>query len=390
MLTAFRQSVARWLWSIMCLVFLAGCSVTPTGTTPSDTAKSAATPHELQASAGVPSPPASTRVLTEKISFVAVGDIMLGTNFPEDRLPGNGTDLLRGVRDILNSADITFGNYEGTLMDGGTPVKQCKDPARCYVFRTPPYYVLQLQTAGFDVMSLANNHARDFGEEGRQASMGALASVGIRHSGLEGDVASWEVNGLRIALIAYAPFRGSNDPLDVARAQSQIGILTQQHDIVIVSMHMGAEGETATRVPFTDEIFYGENRGNAAAFSHAVIDAGADLVIGHGPHVPRALELYQDRLVAYSLGNFCTYYGINVNGLNGLAPILRVELAADGRFLRGEIISTRQYRPNGPLPDHSHQAARLIAELTQLDFPQTLLEISATGQISKKTGNQMP
>ncbi len=331
-----------------------------------------------------------TLPVTEKISLIAVGDIMLGTDFPENHLPDKGTDLLLGVREVLRSADITFGNYEGTLIEGGIPAKECKNPKRCYVFRSPPSYVSQLVTAGFDVMSLANNHARDFGEEGRQASMSALASAGIRHSGLEGDVASWEVKGLRVALIAYAPFRGSHDALDLNLVRTQVSTLAQNHDIVIVSMHMGAEGEEATRIPFAEEIFHGERRGDVVAFSHMAVEAGADLVIGHGPHVPRALELYQDRLIAYSLGNFCTYYGINVNGLNGLAPILRAELKADGRFIQGEIISTRQYRPNGPLLDQSHQAAHLMADLTRLDFPQTALEFSTTGQISKKTGSQMP
>jgi hypothetical protein len=214
----------------------------------------------------------------------------------------------------------------------------------------------------------------------------ALESVGVHHSGLEGDVASWEVGGLRVALIAYAPFRGAHNPLEIDIARTQIATLAENHDLVFVSMHMGAEGEEATRLPFAEEFFHGEHRGDSVAFAHAVVEAGADLVIGHGPHVPRAIELYRDRLIAYSLGNFCTYYGINVRGLNGLAPILRIELAADGRFISGEIISNRQVRPNGPILDASHEAARLIAALTQLDFPQTPLEISATGRISRKTG----
>jgi hypothetical protein len=220
--------------------------------------------------------------------------------------------------------------------------------------------------------------------------MQALDAVGIHHSGQEGDVASWQVAGLRIALIAYAPFRGAHNPLEIELARTRIAALAENHDIVVVSMHMGAEGEEATRLPFAEEIFHGERRGDSVAFAHAVVDAGADLVIGHGPHVPRAIELYRDRLIAYSLGNFCTYYGINVRGLNGLAPILRIEMAVDGGFLAGEIISTRQVRPSGPQLDASHEAARLIATLTQLDFPHTPLEISATGRISRKSNEITP
>lgn len=336
-------------------------------------------------------PLASKSAHVEKISVVAVGDIMLGTDYPKDQLPAeNGGNLLSGVLAPLRNADITFGNYEGTLLDGGEPAKQCKNPQHCYVFRTPTRFVSWLSEAGFDVMSLANNHARDFGDEGRQASMQALDAAGIQHSGLEGDVASWEVGGLRVALIAYAPFRGAHDPLMLDLAQLQIAALAESHDLVMVSMHMGAEGEEATRLPFAEEIFHGERRGDSVAFAHAVVDAGADLVIGHGPHVARAIELYRDRLIAYSLGNFCTYYGINVRGLNGLAPILRVELAADGRFLAGEIVSARQMRPDGPQLDASHEAAKLIAGLTQLDFPQSLLEIGPTGSISRKAGMTSP
>lgn len=321
-----------------------------------------------------------------KLSVIAVGDIMLGTDFPRNQLPpDDGKQLLQHVSSILASADITFGNFEGTLLDGGEPAKTCKDPKHCYLFRTPPYYAKNLVNAGFDVVSLANNHARDFGEMGRAASMTALDQHGIRHSGLEGDVASWQVKGLKVALIAFAPFRGAHDPLMLEQASATVSGLAQRHDVVLVSMHMGGEGEEATRIPFAEETYHGENRGDVAAFSRAVVEAGADLVLGHGPHVPRAIELYKGRLIAYSLGNFCTYYGINVRGLNGLAPMLKVQLAADGAFIHGEIISARQYRPNGPIPDPSHQAARLIAELTRLDFPATPLEISQNGQISIKS-----
>ena len=318
----------------------------------------------------------------EQLHIIAVGDVMLGTDFPSNHLPPNeGKYLLSGVASILVDADVTFGNYEGSFLTEGEPAKKCRDPKRCYLFRTPPNYVNNLVNAGFDVMSLANNHARDFGEQGRAASMAALDASGILHSGLEGDIARWQVKGYRLAMIAFAPFRGANNPLDVALAAQLVSNVKLEADLVLISMHMGAEGEQATRVPFSEEYFHGENRGDVVRFSRAMIDAGASLVLGHGPHVPRAIELYQGHLIAYSLGNFCTYYGINVRGLNGLAPILSVKLSADGRLASGQIISAEQIRPNGPTLDPRHRAARLIAELTALDFPQTRLEISPDGQI---------
>ena len=319
------------------------------------------------------------------ISVVAVGDMMLGTNFPDNLLaPDDGKFLLTKVSDILVNANITFGNLEGSLLYEGEPRKQCKDPKHCYLFRSPPHYADYFKQAGFDVLSLANNHAQDFGDAGAQESMHHLAKAGIRHTGQEGDIASWQVNGLKVAVIAYAPFIGANDFLDTEKAQTQVTKLADSHDVVIVSMHAGGEGLDALHVPFKEEFFYGENRGDVAASAHAVVDAGADLVIGHGPHVPRALELYKNRLIAYSLGNFCTYYGISVAGNKGLAPILKLTMDNQGRFVRGRIVSTRQQRPGGPVLDNGHQAARLMKKLTEEDFPNTSLQISAEGVINRK------
>ena len=318
------------------------------------------------------------------IQLAAVGDIMLGTDYPRNHLPPNdGADLLAAISPVLQRADIAFGNLEGTLLDGGEPVKQCQNPERCYLFRSPARYAQTLQQAGFDVMSLANNHARDFGEEGRNASMQALQQVGIQHSGRSGDIASWIVKGQRIALIAFAPFKNSHDMLDVSAARALVAALEAEHDVVLVSFHGGGEGLDALHIPFTNEFYYGEDRGDVVAFAHAVIEAGADVVLGHGPHVPRALELYQGRLIAYSLGNFCTYYGISVSGLKGLAPVLEITITGNGEFVDGRIVSARQQRPSGPQPDDLHEAARLMNTLTRVDFPDTPLSISDTGIIRR-------
>lgn len=337
------------------------------------------------------SPPPTTRETKQAqeplapLTVAAVGDIMLGTDFPRDRLPPPGMDLLEPVASSLQQADIAFGNLEGVLQDGGDPVKRCSNPAHCYLFRTPSRFVEQLKAAGFDAMSLANNHARDFGEEGRSHSMEALANAGIYHSGRDGDVASWEVRGRKVALIAFAPFGGSNSMLFPEVVQQRIRVLDQSHDLVLVSFHGGAEGADVTHVPFTTEYYHGENRGDVVEFAHLAVEAGADLVLGHGPHVPRALELYHERLIAYSLGNFATYQGISVSGKKGLAPILTVELGPEGRFLGGKLVSARQIRPAGPVPDEKHAAARLIRELTLADFPTTALTIDERGNLGVAT-----
>ena len=165
------------------------------------------------------------------IQIAAVGDVMLGTDFPKDTLPPDDLNILGHVAPVLRQADITFGNLEGVLLDGGEPIKKCKNPSACYLFRTPTRFAKNLKDAGFDVMSLANNHARDFGEEGRDSSMQALSEAGIYHSGRIGDVASWQVNGIRVAMIAFAPFGNSHDMLDIEKAVEQVVSLAQDREI---------------------------------------------------------------------------------------------------------------------------------------------------------------
>lgn len=327
-----------------------------------------------------PSQPASHPGLT----LAAVGDIMPGTDFPENILPDDdGLSFLDAVTPLLAAPDVTFGNFEGVLLDGGEPVKQCKSKTACFVFRTPTRYARYLKLAGFDVMSLANNHARDFGEEGRSSSMAALAAEGIHTSGREGTVATFTANGRRIALVAFAPNVGSNSLNDPQIGLPLVAALAANNDIVIVSFHGGAEGTGAEKLPFAREIFAGEDRGNVVEFAHQVIDAGADLVLGHGPHVVRPLEIYRDRLVAYSLGNFATYYGISVEGIRGIAPILQVTLDDEGRFVAGKIEPTMQIRPAGPAIDPERKVITLMRDLTTDAFPDGRLSIADDGTLTR-------
>ncbi|MDP6675225.1 MAG: CapA family protein [Gammaproteobacteria bacterium] len=367
-------------WLVVCAVALlvAGCSrtletiepVVDSSTDQQDTSGAAGkpvrqpepTPEQLAAQR-------AAELSCARITVAAAGDIMLGTDFPENRLPDDdGQSLLAEVAPLFSSANIAFGNLEGVLMDGGEPVKTCKDPSACYLFRTPARYARHLANAGFTVMSLANNHARDFGEAGRTASMASLDAVGIRHSGRIGDIAIWPDGKIKTALIAFAPFTNSYPMLDLDVARNEIAKLKERVDLIIVSFHGGAEGTDAAYVPFASETYFGENRGNVVEFSHAMIDAGADLVIGHGPHVPRALETYNGRLIAYSLGNFATYYGISINADKGLAPILIATVDGNGQFVSGEIVSAIQLRPFGLRLDENHQAYERIWELTEQDF----------------------
>ncbi|MEJ1242368.1 CapA family protein [Chryseolinea sp. T2] len=326
----------------------------------------------------------SARNVADTVSIIGVGDIMMGTTYPEDKLPPeNGRHLLRDVEAVLTDADMTFGNLEGTLLNSGGTPKTCKDPKVCYVFRTPTRYVDNLTRAGFDMMSLANNHAGDFGEAGRQSSMRTLDSVGIKHAGQQAQKFTvFEKDSVKYGLVAFAPNSGCVQLNDIEGAKALVAQLDSLVDIIIVSFHGGAEGAQYQNVPRTHEIFHGEDRGDVYAFAHTLIDAGADIVFGHGPHVTRAIEVYKDRFITYSMGNFCTYRGISVNGVNGIAPIIKVYTDKRGKFYQGKIISTYQTYATGVRIDPMNQVVKKIQELTKKDFPETRIHIAENGLIS--------
>jgi poly-gamma-glutamate capsule biosynthesis protein CapA/YwtB (metallophosphatase superfamily) len=322
--------------------------------------------------------------LNDTISVIGVGDIMMGTNYPEDRLPPyDGDFLLRDVADVLRNADLTFGNLEGTLLnEGGTP-KKCKDPKVCYAFRTPVHYAKNLLDAGFDLVSLANNHAGDMGDEGRESTMNTLIAMGILHAGqISMKTAIFQKDSIRYGLAAFAPNSNCVPINDLDGARAIVRELDSLVDIVIVSFHGGAEGPKFQHVPRAHEIFYGEDRGDVYEFSHTVIDEGADIVFGHGPHVTRGVEVYKNRFIAYSLGNFCTYKGINVSGINGLAPIMKVSINSSGEFISGEIIPTRQSFETGVQIDPSKSIIKIIQELSKKDFPESRIQIDDNGIIT--------
>jgi hypothetical protein len=320
----------------------------------------------------------------DTLSIIGVGDIMMGTNYPENKLPpDDGAHLLRNVESILRDADVTFGNLEGTLLDEGGIPKKCKDPKLCYAFRTPVRYVRNLVNAGFDMVSLANNHAGDMGDQGRKSSIKTLEEANILHAGqVTQPTVIFEKDSIKYGLAAFAPNSNCVDINDLEGAVEIVKKLDSICDVVIVSFHGGAEGAQYQNVPRTNEMYYGENRGDVYKFSHLLIDAGADIVFGHGPHVTRAIEVYNERFIAYSLGNFCTYRGISVNGVNGLAPIVKVFTDRTGKFYYGKIIPTYQTYETGVSIDPQNQVIKKIKELTEKDFPESQIRIDENGLIT--------
>lgn len=317
----------------------------------------------------------------ETFTLVAVGDIMMGTNFPnEGYLPPKDVYLLDPLKDVLQGGDVTFGNLEGTVLNAGGDLKSCSDWSKCYAFRQPEYFTDQLKDAGFDILSVANNHLGDFGDPGRQNTLKVLGEKGFAYAGQE--ARPWDtltVNGIKIGFTAFAPNTGCLRITDYTKAKQIITELNQQCDVVIVSFHGGAEGSAKTHITKKTEIFYGEDRGNVYEFARMAIDAGADVILGHGPHVTRAIDCYKGRFITYSMGNFCTYHRFNLSGVSGIAPVFKLTLNRDGSFVSGEVISIKQLGEGGPVPDPDRGAYRQIQSLTKTDLPELNVRFDENG-----------
>jgi hypothetical protein len=344
-----------------------------------------------------PAPTPQPRMVPS-ITIDAVGDIMMGSTSINDSFlpPNDGRDMLKEVTPILSDADITFGNLEGPMLEGGKSEK-CADikpdptkppqPPRCFAFRVPTRYGQYLKDAGFDVMNVANNHAGDFGEQGRASTRKVLDDLGIKYAGGDKDkysTAYLEVKGVTIAVVGFDHNPVSPNVNDLDEAKRLVTAAKKKAQIVIVSFHGGAEGEGAQHVPHQTEMFVGEKRGNLPLFAHTVIDAGADLVLGHGPHVLRGMEFYKDHLIVYSMGNFATYGMFGLSGATAISAIFEIKLESDGTFAAGKIIPAKQIGRGGPVLDSTGAAIRKVRELSLADFGANAAKIGDDGVISIK------
>lgn len=324
----------------------------------------------------------------DTLHVVAVGDIMLGTAYPSKKyLPPNNdcAPLLAPVQPYIQAADVSFANLEGALTDSLRDVKTCKDTTICYAFAMPTAYASCLSEAGFDLLSLANNHTGDFGEKGRAQTVNALRENGIAYAGLlTCPTAVIERRGLKIGFCAFAPNKGTCSVRNLDAAAQIVRGLDSICDVVIVSFHAGAEGATMRRVTRQTETFVGEDRGNVYEFSRRMVDAGGDILLGHGPHVTRAVDIYKGRFIAYSMGNFCTYSRINLKGVNGVAPLMQLSVDGQGKFLSGNIIPIAQAKGEPMRVDVKRRVVKEIQQLTKEDFPEAQLQIHDDGRIEKK------
>jgi len=313
---------------------------------------------------------------SDAITVIGVGDIMMGTTYPSSDLPPNdGKGLFADVKDILESADVTIGNLEGPFLNSGGTPKECLTPERCYSFRVPERYGEYLKDAGFDYMNLANNHGFDMGVKGREATYRVLEENEIEYAGTtDKPTTIIEVDGLKIGIAGFAPNRGTMNINNRVLVEKTIKDLKPKCDLVFVMFHGGAEGAGAQSIPRNNEYFLEEDRGDVYEFAHLVIDAGADVVFGSGPHVTRAVELYNDRFIAYSLGNFCTYGKFSLSGPQGISPIIKVYIKRNGEFLKAVVTSIKQIKRGFPVIDDSETALKTIIKLTNMDFRNGDLE----------------
>lgn len=305
-----------------------------------------------------------------------VGDIALST---QRGLPPGGLDSsLRPVRRLLRNADLTLGNLEGTLSVGGSSKCGGVGGGNCFAFQAPASVAGELRSLGFDLVNQANNHSLDYGPSGRRQTISNLRRAGVAHTGLPHRVTILHARGTRVAFVGFAPYPYDGNLLDIAGARRLVEYARARAAIVVVIIHAGGEGAGELHTPSGSETYLGEDRGDARAFAHAVIDAGASIVLGSGPHVIRGVERYRGRLIAYSLGNFVGYNTLGGGGVLSVSAILRVTLAAGGRVLAARWIPLKLV-DGLPRPDRSDASAKLVASLSASDFPRDHFAIGPRG-----------
>lgn len=307
-------------------------------------------------------------------------------------LPRSPHSVFAPVRSSL-AADLVTGNLEGTLGRGG-PSKCGGGRSNCHAFQAPASYAGVFARAGFEMLNMANNHSRDFGTSGLRQTQAALKEAGIARTGLRGVVRVLSANGVRVAFLGYAPYEWAGPLLDIGQARGEIRKARRQRhaakqevaaaasraDVVIVFIHAGAEGSGATHVPHGRETAFGENRGETRRFARTVIDAGADAVLGSGPHVLRGIQCHRGRPIAYSLGNFAGYNTLSTAGVLSLSGIVRVRIAKDGRLLGGRLVPVRLQRPGVPRLDKKRRSISLVRRLSRQDFGSNRCRMGADGK----------
>ncbi|MCX8057827.1 MAG: CapA family protein [Spirochaetes bacterium] len=315
----------------------------------------------------------------ETISLSFVGDIMMGTTYPSDILPPNdGKDLFNDAKPFFDT-DFILGNCEGTFTEQKTSTKDVSKPNN-YAFRMPLRYINYLKEANFHILSIANNHSFDFGNKGYIDTIENLKKAGFIVIGEKGNIEIIEKKGLKFGFIGFSWFSHHNNILDLNNTKNFIKECKNKVDLLVVYFHGGSEGESAQRVKNEMEYFLGSPRGNVYQFARIAIDNGADIVVGHGPHVLRGMEFYKGKLIAYSLGNFCTYGMFSMKYPRNISCILKVYYDKNKNFLKGQIIPFILLNKGIPYYDKNKEAIKIINNLSKIDFGENGVKINENGE----------
>lgn len=321
-------------------------------------------------------------ILNAEIILSFVGDVMTGSDYPDKSyLPSNeGKDIFKSVENYFKNSDVNFANLEGAIANTNT--QSSKRSKNSYSFRMPPYMANRIAEAGFNIVAVANNHSRDFGDKGYKQTQEYLKNAEIKIVGNILNTATIiEIKNKKIGFLAFYYFSYANNSIqDITSAKALVEKTKKECDFLIVSFHGGAEGRNMFRVPKETEIFYGENRGDVYKFARAVSDAGADLIIGHGPHVLRAMEIYNNSFIAYSLGNFVGYKQFSLAGNNGISAILQITLNDNLKINSAKVIPIKLINGGIPSVDSSNEAIKKLNNYADLDFPNSGIKFNSEGE----------
>ena len=294
-------------------------------------------------------------------------------------LPADGRAGLSRVAGTLMATDLAMVNLEGTLGTSGTSKCAGAQTGSCFAFQAPPGVARELAYAGVDAVNLANNHSFEAGAVGVSETTAALDASEVAWTGLTGAVRVLRPAGVPVALVGVAPYRWSNDLRDLAVVTGQVRAAARRSALVVVTMHAGREAQDATETPVGREVAFGEDRGDTRAAAHAAIDAGADLVLGSGPHVVRGIERYRGRLIAYSTGNLAANGTVSLSGRYATAALIRVRLTADGRPLSGRVVPLALTPPGLPARDPRGAAIAVMDQTGREDFGAAGVPIDGRG-----------
>ena len=346
------------------------------------------------------------RSLSAPFTLCAGGDVTLGTNL-DPKWARYAADTLRSVYGLrphpdslatslapfLAGAQVVLLNVEGAIGTGPAPQKCGPRSQNCFAFRQPTAAARALRHLADSsvavVGNIANNHSRDAGDAGRDSTIAHLEEAGVLVTG--GDTIATAVplpSGDTIGVLGFHTDSMTPDARDLAAVRRHVARAVATYGTVIVTMHLGAEGPTAQRTRNAVERFLKGNRGNPVGFANAAFDAGATLVVGHGPHVLRAAEWRGDRLALYSLGNLLTYGPFKLREPTDRGVVACVTIDSARHVAAAELRPTMQKWPGVLEADSSKRAWRLIDSLSALDFPRTGVRVDSLGRLIKRHGTR--